>query len=91
MREIQASDAKTHFCQTLDEVERGETIIITRHGRAIARLVPEAECRHAEIDEANEASKKSRRAPERPQSKKSSQPVTKVINISTVTPSGPSM
>jgi prevent-host-death family protein len=26
----------------LDEVERGETFIITRHGRAIARIIPEA-------------------------------------------------
>jgi prevent-host-death family protein len=52
MREIQASEAKTHLPQILDEVERGETIIITRHGRAIARLVPEAQQRQAEIDQA---------------------------------------
>lgn len=52
MREIQASDAKTHLPQLLDDVERGETIVITRHGRAIARLIPEAERRQAEIDEA---------------------------------------
>ena len=52
MREIQASEAKTHLPQILDEVERGETIIITRHGRAIARLVPEAQHRKAEIDQA---------------------------------------
>ena len=41
MREIQASEAKTHLPQLLDEVERGETIVITRHVRAIARIVPE--------------------------------------------------
>jgi prevent-host-death family protein len=52
MREIQASEAKTHLPQILDEVERGETVVITRHGRAIARLVPEAQRRQAEIDEA---------------------------------------
>ena len=52
MREIQASEAKTHLPQILDEVERGETVIITRHGRAIARLVPEAQRRQAEIDQA---------------------------------------
>jgi prevent-host-death family protein len=52
VREIQASEAKTHLPQILDEVERGETVIITRHGRAIARLVPEAHRRQAEIDEA---------------------------------------
>jgi len=49
MREVQASEAKTHLPQLLDEVERGETIVITRHGRPIARLVPEAERRQAEI------------------------------------------
>ena len=50
MREIQASEAKTHLPRLLDEVERGETIVITRHGRAIARLVPEAHRRQEEID-----------------------------------------
>jgi prevent-host-death family protein len=51
-REVQASEAKTHLPQLLDEVERGETIIITRRGRRIARIVPEAERRQQEIDEA---------------------------------------
>jgi prevent-host-death family protein len=55
MREIQASEAKTHLPQLLDAVERGETIIITRHGRAIARLVPDANRRQAEIDRAIES------------------------------------
>ena len=41
MREIQASEAKIHLPQLLDDIERGETIVTTRHGRAIARLVPE--------------------------------------------------
>lgn len=54
MREVQASEAKTHLPKLLDEVERGETVVITRHGRPIARLVPEAERRQAEIDEAVE-------------------------------------
>ena len=60
MREVQASEAKTHLPQILDEVERGETVVITRHGRPIARLVPEAERRQAEIDEAVESIKRSR-------------------------------
>ncbi len=50
MREIQASDAKTHLPRLLSEVERGETLIITRHGRRIARIVPEADRRQEEID-----------------------------------------
>lgn len=60
MREVQASEAKTHLPQLLDEVERGETVVITRHGRPIARLVPEAERRQAEIDEAIESIKRNR-------------------------------
>jgi prevent-host-death family protein len=52
MREVQASEAKTHLPQLLDEVERGETIVITRHGSPIARLVPEADRRLVEAREA---------------------------------------
>jgi prevent-host-death family protein len=52
LREVQASEAKTHLPQLLDEVERGATIVITRHGRRIARLVPEAQRRQQEIDAA---------------------------------------
>jgi prevent-host-death family protein len=52
MREVQASDAKTHLPSLLDEVERGETLIITRHGKPIARIVPETDCRRTEIDRA---------------------------------------
>ena len=52
MREIQASEAKTHLPQLLDDVERGETLIITRHGRPIARIVPDVDRRQQEIDKA---------------------------------------
>jgi prevent-host-death family protein len=55
MREVQSSEAKIHLPQLLDEVERGETIVITRHGRAIARIVPETERRREEIDRAIDA------------------------------------
>ena len=54
MREIQSSEAKARLTQLLNDVERGETIVITRHGRPIARLVPEARRRQAEIDDAIE-------------------------------------
>lgn len=33
-------EAKTHLPQLLDRVEHGETIVITRHGKPVARLVP---------------------------------------------------
>jgi prevent-host-death family protein len=41
MKTVQASVAKTHLLELLDEVERGETVLITRHGKPIARLVPD--------------------------------------------------
>lgn len=41
MRRIQASEAKSHLLQLLDQVEQGESFVITRHHRPIARLVPE--------------------------------------------------
>lgn len=50
MREVQASDAKARLPSLLDEVERGETLVITRHGRPIARIVPEPDDRMAKIN-----------------------------------------
>ncbi|MBO0734520.1 MAG: type II toxin-antitoxin system Phd/YefM family antitoxin [Methylocapsa sp.] len=41
MREISASEAKTHLPRLFGDVERGETIVITRHRQPIARLIPE--------------------------------------------------
>jgi prevent-host-death family protein len=43
--EVQASVAKTHFSQLLDEVERGQTIVILRHGKPVARIVPDENAR----------------------------------------------
>jgi prevent-host-death family protein len=36
---VGAFDAKTRLSELLDRVEQGETIVITRHGVPIARLV----------------------------------------------------
>jgi prevent-host-death family protein len=46
MREIQATETKTHLAQLLRAVERGESFAITRLGRPIAHPVPviAAEC-----------------------------------------------
>jgi prevent-host-death family protein len=38
--EVGAYEAKTHLPALLDRVARGEQVIITKHGRPIARLVP---------------------------------------------------
>ena len=36
---VGTADAKAHFSELLDRVERGEEITITRHGEPVARLV----------------------------------------------------
>lgn len=40
METVGSHEAKTHLPRLLQRVEQGETIIITRHGKVIARLVP---------------------------------------------------
>ena len=40
MRQIGAFEAKNTLGSLLDCVERGEEIVITRHGKPVARLVP---------------------------------------------------
>ena len=52
MQSMQASQAKTHFLRLLDRVERGETVVITRHGKAVARICPEEKVGHKELAQA---------------------------------------
>jgi prevent-host-death family protein len=37
---VGAFDAKTKLSELLDRVEKGEVIVITRHGTPVARLAP---------------------------------------------------
>jgi prevent-host-death family protein len=37
---VGAYDAKTHFSELLEKAESGQEITITRHGTAVAKLVP---------------------------------------------------
>jgi prevent-host-death family protein len=41
MATISAFEAKTRFGDLLDRVSRGEEIVITRHEKRVARLIPE--------------------------------------------------
>jgi prevent-host-death family protein len=41
MGQVSAFDAKTRFGELLDRVAGGEEIVITRHDKAIARIIPE--------------------------------------------------
>lgn len=40
MKTVGAFEAKTHLSQLLDQVAKGESITITRHGEAVAQLIP---------------------------------------------------
>jgi len=40
VRSVGAYEAKTHLSSLLEQVERGDTITITKNGRDVARLVP---------------------------------------------------
>lgn len=40
MRTVSLADAKTHLSELLNSVEAGEEVVITRHGRAVARVSP---------------------------------------------------
>lgn len=42
MATVGTSEVRRRFTQLLQRVERGEVIVITRHGKAVARLVPAA-------------------------------------------------
>jgi prevent-host-death family protein len=43
MATITALDAKTRFGELLERVSNGEEIIITRHEKPVARIVPEGQ------------------------------------------------
>lgn len=48
MATVGAYEAKTHLSQLLERVGKGETITITKHGKAIAELRPVPEHSQAE-------------------------------------------
>lgn len=41
MRTITAFEAKTRFGELLERVARGEEVVITKHDRPVARIIPE--------------------------------------------------
>ncbi len=60
MRQLTVTEAKANFSQLLDAVEQGETVVITRHGKKIAHIVPAADQERADRLEAMERLKKTR-------------------------------
>ena len=49
MIEVGAIEAKTHLSALLDKVKQGEEVLISRRGKAIARLVPAEQANQSEI------------------------------------------
>jgi prevent-host-death family protein len=49
MATVTAFEAKTRFGELLDRVSRGEEVVITRHDKPVARLVPEGARRLDEV------------------------------------------
>ena len=49
MRTVTATEASRSFAALLDEVERGETVVVTRGGRRIASIGPASAGNGAEV------------------------------------------
>ena len=49
MARVTAFEAKTRFGELLDRVSKGEEVVITRHDKPVARLVPEGATRLDEV------------------------------------------
>lgn len=58
---IGAFEAKTHLSSLLDRVAGGEEVVITRHGKPVARLVGTQKLDKARTDEAIAALRRLRR------------------------------
>ena len=52
MGEVGAYEAKTRLAELLNRVEKGERIVITRHGRPVAELVPVEGAPQMSVEEA---------------------------------------
>lgn len=48
MRAVSVTTAKREFSSLIRDVERGETVLITRRGRPVARLEPQVSGRRAD-------------------------------------------
>lgn len=52
MIKVGAFEAKTQFSALLEKVEAGEEVLITRHGKPVARLMKAQSANLAEVDAA---------------------------------------
>jgi len=49
MATVTAFEAKTRFGELLERVAKGEEVVITRHDKPVARLVPEGAARSDDV------------------------------------------
>lgn len=49
---VGAFEAKTHLSNLLEQVMNGEEVLITKHGKPVARLIPEVTANKARVDDA---------------------------------------
>ena len=59
---VTALEAKTRFGQLLDRVSRGEEVVVTRHDKPVARIVPAGRPARKEVRAAAEGLRELRRA-----------------------------
>ena len=59
---VTALEAKTRFGQLLDRVSRGEEVVVTRHDKPVARIVPAGRPARQELRAAAEGLRELRRA-----------------------------
>jgi prevent-host-death family protein len=60
MTTVSSYEAKTHLPRLIRAVERGETVIITRHGKPVAKLAPVEDQKRADVLEVIERMKRAR-------------------------------
>ena len=58
---VGAFEAKTHFSMLLERVAGGEEVVITKHGKPVARLIAAATRDQADVDDAVERLRRFRR------------------------------
>ena len=61
MKRIGSYEAKTHLPRLLAEVEAGETVVITRHGVDIAKIVRVGDSAHEDMLKAMDEIRQARR------------------------------
>ena len=52
MRSIGTYELKSNLSEVLDAVEHGQTVIVTRHGKPIARILPSDVAEREEVSQA---------------------------------------